>query len=170
MSEYIPLCATWQDRQATYTTDGLPVIWDRALLPIPYMLQLDEGQRVYASAAHDAAKLWNREVGFPVLHEVGDVASARVFIVSGSCTDPGLAVTSHTGDVVPDSATVELRNVGNLGIAYAAMVHELGHVLGLAEAESGCMGPLPGEDFDPASTWWLPRDCEIEYLRSVYHR
>ncbi len=49
---YLPLCATWQDRQATYTSDGLPVVWDRAALPLCYKLQLDAGQKPYASAIH----------------------------------------------------------------------------------------------------------------------
>jgi hypothetical protein len=170
VSDYIPLCAKWQDRQATYTPDGLPVVWDRGALPLPYMLQLDPGQKPYAIAIHDAAKTWNREVGFDVFREVGDIVQARVFVVSGFANEPGLAVTSHTGDIVPETATVELRDVGNVGIGYACAVHELGHVLGLADGDSGCMGPLPGEDFDPSKTWWLPRDREVAYLRAVYRR
>ena len=163
------LCATWTDRQATYTVDGIPVVWAREVLPVPYMLQLDDGQKPYVSAIHDAAVMWNREVGFPVLREVGDVTQARVFIVSGSCTDAGVAVTTHSGDVVPESATVELRAVGSVGDCYGAICHEFGHVLGLAEGDSGCMGPLP-EEFDPSTTLWLPRDREVEYLRAVYKR
>jgi hypothetical protein len=169
MTDYLPLCATWTDRQATYTPDGLPVIWDRALLPIPYMLQLDDGQKPYVSAIHDAAAMWNREVGFPVLREVGDVVQARVFIVSGCATDAGVAVTTHAGDIVPETATVELRAVGSVGMAFGAMVHEFAHVLGLADGDSGCMGPLP-ENFDPSTTFWLPRDREVDYLRAVYKR
>jgi hypothetical protein len=169
MSEYLPLCARWEARQAVYDPAGLPVIWDRAALPLPLVLQLDAGQAPYAAAVQDAARLWNRELGFTVFRVVTDPAAAKVFVTSGSAGDGGAAATTHAGDVVPESAAVELRAVGGLGEAYGAAVHELGHVLGLADADSGCMGPLP-EGFDPSHTWWLPRDREIDYLRSVYHR
>jgi len=169
MSDYLPLCAVWQDRQATYTDDGLPVVWDRAVLPVPYIIQLDSGQAPYAHAIRDAARMWNREIGFEVFREAALPEDARVFIVSGSAGDGGLAVTTHSGDVVPESATVELRDIGNFSEAYYCSCHELGHVLGLAEGDSGCMGMMPG-DFDASRMWCLPRDKEVMYLRAVYKR
>lgn len=168
-SERLPLCATWQDRQATYTSHGLPVVWDRAALPLRFIVQLDSGQIPYAEAVRDAARMWNRETGLALLRETEDPAEAQVFITTGAAGFGGLAATTHSGDVVPASATVELRDVGNVGEAYGIAVHELGHVLGLADGDGGCMGPLP-EDFDPSRTWWLPRDWETDYLRAVYRR
>ena len=162
-----PLCATWEHRQAVYTPAGTPVVWRYDALPLPYVIQLDAGQAPYMAAVREAAALWNREVGFPVLREVTDPADARVFITTGSAGDGGAAATTPSGDVVPVSATVELRGGGNVGEAYGALVHEIGHVLGLADGDSGCMGPLP-DDFDPSHNWWLPRDAEVAYLRSVY--
>jgi hypothetical protein len=169
MGEYVPLCAMWQDRQAIYSPDGLPVVWDRAALPLSFILQLDEGQEPYAAAAREAAQMWNREVGFTVFREVKDVTEARVFVTTGSATDAGAAATTHSGDVVPESATVQLRSIGSIDEAVWATVHELGHVLGLADGDSGCMGPMPAE-FDASKQWCLPRDREVDYLRAVYHR
>lgn len=163
-----PLCAQWPGRQAVYSTAGLPVVWDRSALPLPYAVRLKADQADLVEAVRDAATLWNREVGFPVLRE-SSLEEALVLVVSGDANAGGVAATSHTGDVVPASAAVELRAVGNVGEAYGAMVHEFGHVLGLADGVDGCMGPLP-EGFDPSTTFWLPRGEEIDYLRAVYRR
>lgn len=163
----LPLCATWENRQAIYTPSGTPVVWTYNTLPLPYVVQLDDGQTPYEEAVHDAAAMWNREIGFPVLRKAVGPHDARVFVTSGSASDGGLAATTHSGDVLPESATVQLRAVGNVAEAFFALAHEFGHVLGLADGDSGVMGLMPG-DFGERVQWCLPRDEEVKYLRSVY--
>ena len=179
MSDYQPLTAIWTNRQAIYRPDGLPVVWNRCLLPLPFVLQLDAGQAAYAAAVRDAAKMWNREAGLELLREVPDLVEARVFIVTGSASAGGAAATTHSGDVVPESATVELRALGGLSEGFFAAAHEFGHVLGLADNNWGTMGPLAAES-GPRSRpsrrdhhwknvpWTRPRAAELEYLRCVY--
>lgn len=162
-----PLCAVWVNRQAIYTPNGLPVVWLYNKLPLRYVLQLDEGHAGYRQAIKDAAQGWNRTIGTQVLTEAGKSDEASLFITSGSSNDQGLAVTTHSGDIVPESAIIELRSVCSFGDAYGVATHELGHVLGLADGERGCMGPLP-EEFDPSTMFWLPTDEELRYLKDIY--
>lgn len=168
MSEpYTPLCARWEHGQAVYDPAGLPVVFDRAALPLGVYIDLTS--HALADAVVEAMRMWNREIGLAVFKRVPHPDHAQVEVVQGSATDGGMAATRHTGDVVPTAATIELRQVGSVSDALWAASHELGHVLGLRDGQQGCMGDMP-EDFDSSRHHCLPRAEEIDYLRAVYKR
>lgn len=165
----VMLRAHWVSGQAVYDTTGQPVLWSRDQLPLRVWVGLDEPQAELVDEVAAAAKLWNRELGFPAFTLASQAVDAQVLVLSGEVRGGDVASTRHHGDGRPEAATVTLRMITCAAEAMWIAVHELGHVLGLADGERGVMAWLPPDLCDSARfPWALPTSAEVELLRRLY--
>jgi len=127
-----------------------------------------------------AAEEWNRSLGFPVFRvgRRGEAAEIRFELVESLLRDgrPIAGLADWRRDVWYEptcrsriEALIRLRTTQEDGrpMPQSALlqtaVHELGHILGLADSDHGVMGPL-----DPERGYLPPTAAEIEAVRAIF--
>lgn len=127
-----------------------------------------------------AAGVWNQSLGFPVfrLGHRGETTEVRFEMVPSLIRDgrPVAGLADWRRDVWYEptcrsriEALIRLRTTQEDGqpmpqdALLQTAVHELGHILGLADSDQGVMAPL-----DPSRRFLPPAPAEVEAVRSIF--
>lgn len=108
---------------------------------------------VYAPTFADAVALWNKRAGCKLFTVTPQKADADVVVepyIGEKCSNPLAFDTTagslaHTVFCASGDVTIQLRTLDHVGQVFRLFVHELGHVLGLADDSvgvGGAMGPV----------------------------
>jgi len=134
----------------------------------------------FDSILERAAGVWNESLGFPVFRigRRGEATEVRFEMVQSLLRDgqPIAGLADWRRDVWYEptcrsrvEALIRLRTTQEDGqpmpqdALLQTAVHELGHILGLADSDQGVMAPL-----DPARRFQPPTPAEIEAVQSIF--
>ena len=148
------------------------VKWKREQLPLTYFISFGEDHKEYISSITTAADLWNREIGNTVFKQVDNVDDSLIEVSWGSVSkeDHVGGYTVHTGDDKGlTGAKVILSNPSDLHAVHRYVVHEFGHVLGLAHDDFAKSIMFPSApDTTGGMGYTLPSDSDKKLLRNLY--
>jgi len=156
--------------------DPHEVRWPRDALPLSVHVALASEGTVGRGDVERAVDDFNAQLGFDlfVVHSDGDSAP-NVFLTANVASEDGSSPgeCSHAlrrGDGLVESAGVTVRNVGDVVTAHRIILHELGHVAGLAhdDFESSLMFWRTVDVLESPTPIGRLTDADRETLREIY--
>lgn len=160
------LKACWNDGRAIYDQKKCKedLVWPKKKMPLKVFI---EAKNHAYSAANEALASWNREIG-PVFVASPDEGSADVMIKWGPVAKEQ-GRTQHYGKVGPERAVVTITVYEELHTVTAVIMHELGHVLGLAHDEQpNTLMAAQHKNMPIRKLILRPSDSDRKLLRSLY--